>query len=98
MDIEFLHEKDRIMAKKKATFNNAFGMDPAEAQTLVDSLTPRERQTAERIAMGMTQAEIAKELGISPKTLDIFRGKVKKKFNTTMHGIARIWFCALVGK
>jgi DNA-binding CsgD family transcriptional regulator len=86
------------MAKKKPTFNNAFGMDPAEAQTLVDSLTPRERQTAERIAMGMTQAEIAKELGISPKTLDIFRGKVKKKFNTTMHGIARIWFCALLGK
>ena len=48
--------------------------------------------------MGMTQADIAKELGISPKTLDIFRGKVKKKFKTTMHGIARIWFCALVGK
>jgi DNA-binding CsgD family transcriptional regulator len=85
------------MAKKKTTFNNAFGMDPAEAQKLVDSLTPREHQTAERIAMGMTQAEIAKELGISPKTLDIFRGKVKKKFKTTMHGIGRIWFCALVG-
>jgi DNA-binding CsgD family transcriptional regulator len=86
------------MAKKKPTYNNAFGMDPAEAQRLVDSLTPRERQTAERIAMGMTQAEIAKELGISPKTLDIFRGKVKKKFKTTMHGIARIWFCAVLGK
>ena len=86
------------MAKKKVTFNNAFGMDPAEAQQLVDSLTPRERQTAERIAMGMTQADIAKELGISPKTLDIFRGKVKKKFNPTMHGIGRIWFCALVGR
>ena len=27
-----------------------------------------------------------------------FRGKVKKKFNTTMHGIGRIWFCALLGK
>jgi FixJ family two-component response regulator len=86
------------MAKKKPPFNNAFGMDPAEAHKLVDSLTPRERQTAERIAMGMTQADIAKELGISPKTLDIFRGKVKKKFKTTMHGIARVWFCAMVGK
>ena len=81
---------------KKKTFNNAFGLDPDEAQTLIDSLTPRERQTAERIAMGMSQPEIAKELGISPKTLDIFRGKVKKKFKTTMHGIARIWFCALL--
>ncbi|MSQ96809.1 MAG: hypothetical protein EXR98_19960 [Gemmataceae bacterium] len=86
------------MAKKKNGYNNAFNLDPAEAQAMVKSLTPRERQTAERIAMGMTQADIAKELGISPKTLDIFRGKVKKKFKSTMHGIARIWFCALVGK
>jgi FixJ family two-component response regulator len=86
------------MAKKKSTFNNVFEMDPAEAKRKVENLTPRERQTAERIAMGMTQAEIAKELGISPKTLDIFRGKVKKKFKTTMHGIARVWFCAMAGK
>jgi FixJ family two-component response regulator len=86
------------MAKKKATYNNAFNLDPSEAKAMVDSLTPRERQTAERIAMGMTQAEIAKDLGISPKTLDIFRGKVKKKFKTTMHGIPRVWFCAILGK
>jgi DNA-binding CsgD family transcriptional regulator len=86
------------MAKKKPAYNNAFAMDPAEAQKLVDSLTPREKQTAERIAMGLTQQEIAKELGISPKTLDIFRGKVKKKFKTTLNGIARVWFCAAIGK
>jgi FixJ family two-component response regulator len=79
---------------RKKNFNNVFGMDPAEAQRLVETLTPRERQTAERIAMGMSQADIAKDLGISPKTLDIFRGKVKKKFRTTMHGIPRVWFCA----
>ena len=85
------------MAKKRAAYNNAFEMDPAEARRLVATLTPRETQTAERIAMGMTQAEIAKELGISPKTLDIFRGKVKRKFKTTMHGIPRVWFCALIG-
>ena len=86
------------MAKKKPIYNNAFNLDPAQAKAMVASLTPRERQTAERIALGMTQAEIAKELGISPKTLDIFRGKVKKKFKTTMHGIGRVWFCAMVGK
>ena len=85
------------MAKKRPTYNNVFNLDPAEAKRLVATLTPRERQTAERIAMGMTQAEIAKELGISPKTLDIFRGKVKRKFKTTMHGIPRVWFCALIG-
>ncbi|HZZ78000.1 MAG TPA: LuxR C-terminal-related transcriptional regulator [Gemmataceae bacterium] len=83
---------------KKKSFNNPFQMDPAAARKLVDSLTPRERQTAERIAMGIPQAQIAKELGISPKTLDIFRGKVKKKLGTTMHGIPRIWFCAMTAK
>ncbi|MBI2807156.1 MAG: hypothetical protein HYX68_19415 [Planctomycetes bacterium] len=86
------------MAKKKPTYNNAFSLDPAVARAMVESLTPRERQTAERIALGMTQPEIAKELGISPKTLDIFRGKVKRKFKTTMHGIGRVWFCAMVGR
>jgi FixJ family two-component response regulator len=80
---------------KKAAYNNHFKLDPAEAKGLVDSLTPRERQVAERIAMGTPQEEIAKDLGISPKTLDIFRGNVRKKFTTTTHGIARIWFCAL---
>ncbi|MBI1829968.1 MAG: hypothetical protein HYR84_00795 [Planctomycetes bacterium] len=85
------------MAKKKSGYDNVFGMDPAEARRMVESLTPRERETAERIAMGMTQAEIAKDLGISPKTLDIFRGKVKRKFKTSLHGIPRVWFCAILG-
>jgi FixJ family two-component response regulator len=85
------------MSKKKV-FNNPFQMDPEEAKAMVESLTPRERQTAERIALGVAQATIAKELGISPKTLDIFRGKVKKKFKTTMHGIGRVWFCAMMAE
>jgi DNA-binding CsgD family transcriptional regulator len=92
------HERAPDMAKskaKKTTFNNSFNLDPAMAHAMVERLTPRERQTAERIAMGTPQEEIARDLGISPKTLDIFRGKVKKKFRTTTHGIGRIWFCAM---
>jgi two-component system response regulator FixJ len=80
---------------KKTAFNNHFKMDPAEAKTLVDSLTPRERQVAERIAMGMPQEDIAEDLGISSNTLDIFRGNLRNKFSTPTHGIARVWFCAL---
>ncbi len=73
---------------------NVFGMDPAKAQSLVDSLTPREKQVAEMIAMGVPQKDIAKKLGISTKTLDIFRGNVREKLSATTHGIGRIWFCA----
>jgi DNA-binding CsgD family transcriptional regulator len=74
---------------------NVFGMDPAKAQALVDSLTPREKQVAEMIALGVPQKDIAKKLGISTKTLDIFRGNVREKLGATTHGIGRIWFCAL---
>ena len=48
---------------------NIFGMDPAKAQALVESLTPREKQVAEMIAMGVPQKDIAKKLGIGYQTL-----------------------------
>jgi len=73
---------------------NIFGMDPAKAQALINGLTPREKQVAELIAMGLAQKDIAKKLGISTKTLDIFRGNVREKLGATTHGIGRIWFCA----
>jgi FixJ family two-component response regulator len=84
------------MAKSNAKKGPAgiFGMDPAKAQNLINGLTPRERQVAELIAMGVPQKDIAKKLGISTKTLDIFRGNVREKLGATTHGIARIWFCA----
>lgn len=82
-------------SSKKTGFNNVFNLNPAHAKALVDALTPRERQVAELIAMGIPQKDIAKKLGISPKTLDIFRGNVRAKLDVTTYGIPRIWFCAM---
>jgi FixJ family two-component response regulator len=79
---------------KKMGGANVFNLDPAKAKTLIASLTPREKQVAEQIAMGLAQKDIAKKLGISTKTLDIFRGNVREKLGATTHGIGRIWFCA----
>jgi FixJ family two-component response regulator len=79
---------------KKIGGVHVFNLDPAKAKSLVDSLTPREKQVAEQIAMGLPQKDIAKKLGISTKTLDIFRGNVREKLGATTHGIGRIWFCA----
>lgn len=42
-------------------------------------LSPREKQVLDRLAMGLTNREIAKELGISVKTIDTHRGHVLKK-------------------
>lgn len=80
---------------KKTPFNNVYNMNAADAKALVDRLTPREKQVAEQIALGLPQRDIAKKLGISPKTLDIFRGNVREKLGAQTHGIGRIWFCAL---
>jgi FixJ family two-component response regulator len=81
-------------ATKKASYNNVFNLNPVHARALIDTLTPRERQVAELIALGVAQKDIAKKLGISPKTLDIFRGNVRAKLDVTTYGIPRIWFCA----
>jgi DNA-binding CsgD family transcriptional regulator len=80
---------------KKTGYNNIFNLNPDHAKALVDTLTPRERQVAELIALGIAQKDIAKKLGISPKTLDIFRGNVRAKLDVTTYGIPRIWFCAV---
>jgi DNA-binding CsgD family transcriptional regulator len=80
---------------KNAGFSNIFNFNAAHARALIASLTPRERQVAELIAMGVQQKDIAKQLHISPKTLDIHRGGVRAKLGVPVHGIPRIWFCAV---
>jgi DNA-binding CsgD family transcriptional regulator len=82
-------------ATKTPGYRNMFNFNPAHAKALIDSLTPRERQVAELIAMGLQQKEIAKQLHVSPKTLDIYRGGVRAKLGVPVHGIPRIWFCAV---
>jgi DNA-binding CsgD family transcriptional regulator len=92
------HERTPSMASstsKNAGHSNIFNFNPAHAKALIDSLTPRERQVAELIAMGVEQKDIAEQLHISPRTLDIHRGGVRAKLGVPVHGIPRIWFCAV---
>ena len=42
-------------------------------------LTPRETEVADLFADGLTGHQIGSQLGISPKTVDIHRGKIKIK-------------------
>lgn len=48
-------------------------------QSRIDSLTPRERDVLQRVVAGKLTKEIAKDLGISLKTVEVHRSKVKKK-------------------
>ena len=55
------------------------GVTADHATEGIAKLTPRETEVANMLADGMPSKDIAKDLGISPKTIDIHRGKVKMK-------------------
>lgn len=44
-----------------------------------DVLTPRERQVARLLALGMSTREVSNHLGTNIKTIDTHRGRVLKK-------------------
>jgi FixJ family two-component response regulator len=51
----------------------------ARATLLLGSLTQREREVYDRIVRGMHNREIAVDLGISPRTVEVHRARVMAK-------------------
>ncbi len=49
----------------------------------VTELTTRERQIIMHLGGGLTSKEIARELGISPRTIETYRAKLLKKFRSS---------------
>ena len=52
---------------------------PADLQARLDSLTPRERDILLPLVQGYTSREIAEQLEISVKTVDLYRARVMKR-------------------
>ncbi len=64
----------------------------AELRQRINALTDRERQVAERVSVGLRNKEIAADLGISQKTVELHRHNVMEKMQVdSVATLAQIW-------
>ena len=61
----------------------AMARDPLPRARLDDGLTAREREVLDRIAAGLTNAQIAREFGVSVKTVQNYVSRVLVKLQAT---------------
>jgi DNA-binding CsgD family transcriptional regulator len=66
--------------------------DISRRRPVTTSLTLREREIAQQLATGATSKQIARRLGISPRTVEAHRARLMKKFEATTNGelVARL--------
>jgi len=65
----------------------------AEARVQIGRLTPREREVVAAMARGLTNKEIGRALGISPRTVEIHRNNALTKLAARHSTEAvRLWF------
>jgi FixJ family two-component response regulator len=63
----------------------------AAVESRLRTLTPRERQVFERVVVGRLNKQIARELGVSEKTVKVHRGRVMEKMGAdSLADLARL--------
>jgi FixJ family two-component response regulator len=83
----------RAMAKSKDRSNRDAGAQ--RAQAMVASLTPRELAVVEQLVLGHPNKVAAKALGISPRTVEIHRASIMRKFDAmNLADMARVYLTA----
>lgn len=66
--------------------------DISTRRRVAGELTAREREVAQHLVTGCTSKEIARLLGLSPRTVEAHRGRLMKKLGAASHGelVARL--------
>ena len=76
----------------EAEFRRSRFMRQIAAKARLAKLSPREREVVERMAKGLTNKEIGRDLGISPRTVEIHRTNALTKLNAR-HSAEAIRLC-----
>ncbi len=80
---------------KKQMLSRLHGADSKTASSMLEDLSDRELEVFEYMGQGLTSNEIAEELNLSPKTIDTYRSRAKKKLgldsNAALRRRAVVW-------
>ena len=102
--IEKPFTQDTILVAVSKAFDSLNDAQPtsAEVQQIAEriaSLSPRERDVLERLVDGLTNKEIARELDISPRTVEVYRAGVMDKMEArNLSALVKMGLAAGLGK
>jgi two-component system response regulator FixJ len=104
--VDFLEkpcEQSVLLAAIKSAFERLAAADEraartAEAEDILSILTAREREVLEGLAQGLPKKTIAYDLGISPRTVEVYRANLMAKLDVhSLSDALRIAFAAGMG-
>jgi len=79
-------------------YSEEIGIDPNEIKARLQTLTPREREVLELVVGGATNKGVARELGISEKTVEIHRANMITKMKAkTLAALVKMSLIAKTG-
>ncbi len=79
-------------------YSEEIGIDPNEIKARLQTLTPREREVLELVVGGETNKGVARELGISEKTVEIHRANMITKMKAkTLAALVKMSLIAKTG-
>jgi PAS domain S-box-containing protein len=79
-ELFWCHVSGRALDPARPHAEGIWAFEDLSAQrVLTVQLTPREREVAALLAQGLTSKGVGRHLGISPRTVDVYRARLMKK-------------------